>query len=615
MIRLGKYWIGSRSIGNLRIWRPVALAVLVACVAAGNVGGAEVGFAAIENSRGALDLWAFDTETGRSRYSGPLEIGDDVLELALSFASDGRLFAIDTAPARNSRLYEIDPATGSLTTLLHLDARLGDSSRDFTVDTASGIGYVMHAGMLNSLNLETGQSTALGRLNVSGIPLDRTRLRALTARDGVLYGLVPRFALDEHIEHLAEHLVTISPDDVALESVGRAGGVSAQTGLQFSARQERFFVYGPNDAPRGSVDSYWLDAETLEPQVGPQLLLSRIQSVAISSDFRLEPQQELIPAGAVWRFDDRGVDLGTSWREVAFDDGAWPRGSAKFGIGNDNENTLVNPIPNTLYFRHEFNIEDPLDYRTLELHVLRDDGVAVYLNGHEILRDALAANATFADLATRPAQPEEAFWSFSVAADSLVAGTNVIAVELHDISHSLGEDSGFDLQLVGQYAPKTADFDGSGAVDASDINALGEQIQSDEFVGVFDLDYSRIVDSADLAYMIESVLATHFGDANLDGTVDAVDLAIWNSHRFMKTRGWEYGDFNLDGFIDGADFNLWNRHRSAIGQLRLVPETHTGLSILLGAATLFRLTRRTRGGRESFQDSPFTIRASADIAT
>jgi hypothetical protein len=49
---------------------------------------------------------------------------------------------------------------------------------------------------------------------------------------------------------------------------------------------------------------------------------------------------------------------------------------------------------------------------------------------------------------------------------------------------------------------------------------------------------------------------TFFGDANLDGTVNAADyLAIDNGFQHTLT-GWQNGDFNYDGVINGDDYSL-----------------------------------------------------------
>ncbi len=54
-------------------------------------------------------------------------------------------------------------------------------------------------------------------------------------------------------------------------------------------------------------------------------------------------------------------------------------------VDNCNTNNYI-----TTYFRYTFNVPDRSLYTGLNLSVLRDDGVVVYLNGTEIWRDQYA---------------------------------------------------------------------------------------------------------------------------------------------------------------------------------------------------------------------------------
>ncbi|MCA9264135.1 MAG: hypothetical protein KDA60_09825 [Planctomycetales bacterium] len=60
-------------------------------------------------------------------------------------------------------------------------------------------------------------------------------------------------------------------------------------------------------------------------------------------------------------------------------------------------------------------------------------------------------------------------------------------------------------------------------------------------------------------------LASHepyrWGDANLDGSVDALDFSVWSDYRFTISAAWSLADFNADGVTDGSDFDLWSENR------------------------------------------------------
>ncbi|MCA9198298.1 MAG: hypothetical protein KDA87_12200, partial [Planctomycetales bacterium] len=107
----------------------------------------------------------------------------------------------------------------------------------------------------------------------------------------------------------------------------------------------------------------------------------------------------------------------------------------------------------TYYFRHAFEVDNTSQVSQLTVQLLRDDGAAVYLNGQEVVRDNLPANAGFDTLAngTASGSAESRFFSFSISPDLLVDGTNVLAVEVHQASDT-SSDVGFDLRMVGTVA-------------------------------------------------------------------------------------------------------------------------------------------------------------------
>ena len=157
-----------------------------------------------------------------------------------------------------------------------------------------------------------------------------------------------------------------------------------------------------------------------------------------SGNFSLQPQvtSPLIAIDAAWKYDDSGIDLGTAWRETSFNDSLWPTGDALLFDTNAAlpaaKNTPLASGRSTYYFRTEFVYGGAGAAEELRITPIIDDGAVFYLNGQEILRinmpsgeithDTLAvtgaSDATFSDTITLPI-------------GSLVAGTNVLAVELH----------------------------------------------------------------------------------------------------------------------------------------------------------------------------------------
>ena len=168
---------------------------------------------------------------------------------------------------------------------------------------------------------------------------------------------------------------------------------------------------------------------------------------------------ELIPSKYEWTYLDNGIDQGTEWKEPWFPAQGWSKGIAKLGYGGDGETTKLSWGPNinnkfrTYYFRHQFKIDGNKKYPYLLAKVVRDDGVIVYLNGKEVVRDNMPLGeinySTYASETAWDSQGEEIKeHQFQISGEHLDTGTNVIAAEVHQVNNS-SSDLGFQLTLVG----------------------------------------------------------------------------------------------------------------------------------------------------------------------
>ncbi len=163
----------------------------------------------------------------------------------------------------------------------------------------------------------------------------------------------------------------------------------------------------------------------------------------------------LIPFSSQWKYLDDGSNPNTAWRTLPYDDSTWQTGFAEFGYGDGDENTIVNFGPDSnnkqisTYFRRTFTIDTPADYKTLTLSLLRDDGAVVYLNNQEILRSNMPSGTiTTTTLALTPIPPtaEKEFQTVNIASNTLISGTNVLAVEIHQ-AQPTSSDISFNLTL------------------------------------------------------------------------------------------------------------------------------------------------------------------------
>jgi hypothetical protein len=166
----------------------------------------------------------------------------------------------------------------------------------------------------------------------------------------------------------------------------------------------------------------------------------------------------LVAAGSSWRYWDRGTSPGSSWAQPAFNDTAWDLGPAILGYGGDRETTVISYGTNasrkhiTTWFRRTFNLDDPASLSQIRLGLLRDDGAVVHLNGRELFRDNLPSGTITASTLASSAvggTDEVTYFERDVDPARLVAGTNTLAVEIHQ-SSATSSDKAFDLRLTAE---------------------------------------------------------------------------------------------------------------------------------------------------------------------
>lgn len=162
-------------------------------------------------------------------------------------------------------------------------------------------------------------------------------------------------------------------------------------------------------------------------------------------------QDTLIQAGAEWKYYDLGNAPTGNWTDISYNDSNWLSDFAQFGYGDGDETTLTDDDARTTYFRKSFIVNNPAQYQSMLLKLLRDDGAVVYLNGTEIWRDNMPSGSvsysTFSSSAVSGS--EEDAWFNRLIINNLVTGMNTIAVEVHQQSFSIfNSDISFDFQFL-----------------------------------------------------------------------------------------------------------------------------------------------------------------------
>ena len=158
----------------------------------------------------------------------------------------------------------------------------------------------------------------------------------------------------------------------------------------------------------------------------------------------------------VWRYQTNNLN-GTGWTAPGYNDAGWlGQGPGLLYVANANniapKSTVLPPpygqnIPTTYYFRTHFTAPNPAAGTTLTFSNYVDDGAVFYLNGAEVQRLRMPAAPTAilnSTLATGYACSNlvnqgdagtncpDVFTLSGSAVSNLVAGDNVVAVEVHN---------------------------------------------------------------------------------------------------------------------------------------------------------------------------------------
>jgi hypothetical protein len=122
----------------------------------------------------------------------------------------------------------------------------------------------------------------------------------------------------------------------------------------------------------------------------------------------------------------------------------------------DDAATPLPAAPTTARFRVGFDVAFDPARATLTLSCDLDDGAVVLLNGVEVLRHHLPAGPLTDDTLATVAVTGDPSVVATVPADALVAGANVLAVEVHQATTDPSEDLRFACALEARLAPEAA---------------------------------------------------------------------------------------------------------------------------------------------------------------
>ena len=169
----------------------------------------------------------------------------------------------------------------------------------------------------------------------------------------------------------------------------------------------------------------------------------------------ITPGTTVVGFNSAWKYLSNGSDPATNWNQIGYNDSSWPTGPGLFGTAPTNVwpypfETAVEPPslggPITTYYRMSFQWDGSTNDVNLVSTNFIQDGAVFYINGAEAGRLRVPAGQNYLTLAspqTNPGQPETV--AFPVG--SLLPGTNLLAVEVHQSSASAMQDV-FGLALT-----------------------------------------------------------------------------------------------------------------------------------------------------------------------
>lgn len=162
--------------------------------------------------------------------------------------------------------------------------------------------------------------------------------------------------------------------------------------------------------------------------------LLTIAALALVSSSVFQAQTFVFNKNASWRYKDNNQAQVAQWKDTNFDITSWSTGNGPLGYGDPVTTTISSGLT-AAYFAKDFtvNLADLSD--AMELGIMRDDGIVVYLNGVEVVRDNMPTGAiafNTPSVNTIDGAAESVYNIFSIPKSKFVNGNNRISIELHN---------------------------------------------------------------------------------------------------------------------------------------------------------------------------------------
>ncbi|MDA3882889.1 MAG: lamin tail domain-containing protein [Bacteroidales bacterium] len=203
-----------------------------------------------------------------------------------------------------------------------------------------------------------------------------------------------------------------------------------------------FELYNPTASPINLSDYSISTSSTDLTYTLPTIDIAPQQYVLFAQQESQEAVKQwgtVIDKGDEWKYIIPNQNI-PGWTEIGIDDSYWDVGLSGFGYGDGDDETII-PQTISVFIRKTFTISDLNLIREALLHMDYDDGFVAYINGVEVARAQMPGYPPDYD---DVAYGHEANWyagneieSFEIAdiSDILVAGENVLAIQIHNYNY------------------------------------------------------------------------------------------------------------------------------------------------------------------------------------
>lgn len=269
-----------------------------------------------------------------------------------------------------------------------------------------------------------------------------------------------------------------------------------------------------------------------------------------------------------------------AFQSTAGDDQPMVPGGDIYAAGG--ENSLTDGLRRTLDYLIDFST--PVSNFSLELYDFRGDGPHsdAILGVDSVELQVFGEDGRMLGIDSH-VLPDQRPWEGNV----VLLGLKVDGVHSARV-HFKGIDGGTSIDNLRfeilDGAPR-GDFNDDSILDAFDIDQLSDVVRAGTNDARFDLTGDTVVDKADRDAWVSVLKGTFYGDATLNGHVNANDLNALAINWQQIDQGWTAGDFTGDGVVDAQDLNLmgqyWERSRPIEALAIPVPEPMCSVFLML----------------------------------